>query len=72
MAEEYRLTFWHLDGCNMDDDFPFSFCRTRGEWEEEERRRKQYDDEFKRQWEQREWKNSDDGRPLANDDAVIQ
>jgi hypothetical protein len=71
MAEEYRPTFWHLDGCNMDDDFPFSFCRTRGEWEEEERRRKQFDDEFNRQWEQRKWKISDDGRPLANDDAVI-
>lgn len=46
MAEDYRPTFWHLDGCNMDDDFPFSLCRTRGEWEEEERRRKQFDDEF--------------------------
>jgi len=71
MAEEYRPTFWHLDGCNMDDDFPFSFCRTQGEWEEEERRRKQFDDEFNRQWEQRKWKSFDDGRPLTKDDAVI-
>jgi len=27
--------FWHLDGCNMDDDFAFSFCRTPEEWEEQ-------------------------------------
>ena len=29
--------FWHLDGCNMDSDFAFSFFRTREEWEEEVR-----------------------------------
>jgi hypothetical protein len=27
--------FWHLDNCNMDDDFAFSFCRTPEEWEEQ-------------------------------------
>ncbi len=27
--------FWHLDGCNMDQDFAFSFCPTQEEWEEE-------------------------------------
>jgi hypothetical protein len=27
--------FWHLDGCNMDSGFAFSFFRTEGEWEEE-------------------------------------
>ncbi len=32
---EFGPGFWHLDGCNMDDDFAFSFCRTREEWEEE-------------------------------------
>jgi hypothetical protein len=30
--------FWHLDGCNMDDDFAFSFCRTREGWEAERAR----------------------------------
>lgn len=29
--------FWHLDGCNMDEDFAFSFHRTRAEWEAEQR-----------------------------------
>ncbi|MBN1566993.1 MAG: hypothetical protein JXA73_04045 [Acidobacteria bacterium] len=33
--EKFGPGFWHLDGCNMDDDFAFSFCRTREEWEEE-------------------------------------
>jgi len=42
--------FWHLDGCNMDSGFAFSFCRTREEWEEEERRRKEFDEEFNRNW----------------------
>jgi hypothetical protein len=28
--------FWHLDGSNMDRDFPFSLCDTREEWEDEE------------------------------------
>ncbi len=33
--EKFGPCFWHLDGCNMDADFAFSFCRTREEWEEE-------------------------------------
>lgn len=36
-AEMPGPTFWHLDGCNMDPDFAFSFHRTREEWEEQER-----------------------------------
>jgi len=71
MAEDFGPTFWHLDGCNMDHGFPFSFCRTRGEWEEEERHSKQFDDEFNKRWEQRERQVSDDGRPLARDDEVV-
>ncbi len=58
MGEEFTPTFWHLDGCNMDDDFPFSFYRTRDEWEEEERRRKQFSDEFNRKWEQQKGNGS--------------
>jgi hypothetical protein len=42
--------FWHLDGCNMDEGFAFSFHRTREEWDEEERRRKQFNEEFDRDW----------------------
>jgi hypothetical protein len=36
-SEKFGPGFWHLDGCNMDNDFAFSFCRTREEWEEENR-----------------------------------
>ena len=71
MAEEFTPMFWHLDGCNMDNDFPFSFYRTRSEWEEEERRQKEFMDEFNREWKQREGKALDDALPLPGDDAVI-
>lgn len=48
LAEEDNPTFWHLDGCNMDYDFPFSFYQTREEWEEEQRSW----EEFNREWEE--------------------
>ena len=38
LGESIGPVFWHLDGCNNDQDFPFSiYCRTRQEWEEEQR-----------------------------------
>ncbi|HEV3345289.1 MAG TPA: hypothetical protein VG125_33235 [Pirellulales bacterium] len=37
MADGLGLMFWHLDGCNMDDEFAFSHFRTREEWEEQQR-----------------------------------
>jgi len=44
-------TFWHLDGCNMDDEFAFSiFYSTREEWDEEQRRYQ----EFNRKYAERE------------------
>jgi hypothetical protein len=48
-GEEFGPMFWHLDGSHMDDDFPFSFFRTREEWEEEQRRR----ETFTREWEEK-------------------
>jgi hypothetical protein len=38
--------FWGLDGSNMDDDFEFSFHKTREEFDEEERRRIEFDRQF--------------------------
>jgi hypothetical protein len=39
--------FWHLDGCNNDPDFAFSiFCRTREEWEAEERSYQEFNRRF--------------------------
>jgi hypothetical protein len=37
MADGLGLMFWHLDGCNMDNEFVFSHFRTREEWEEQQR-----------------------------------
>jgi hypothetical protein len=38
--------FWHLDGCNMDDRFEFSFCETREEWEAEQREYEEYSSNY--------------------------
>jgi hypothetical protein len=49
-CDELGPAFWHLDGCNMDEGFVFSFHRTREEWEEEELRYQQHYEEFERKW----------------------
>ena len=54
VAMGYGPGFWHLDGSNMDDDFAFSFYRTQAEWDEENRRREEFNREFNRRWEERE------------------
>ena len=36
-AEQPGPVFWWIDGCNMDEDFAFSFHRTFEQWEEEQR-----------------------------------
>lgn len=51
MADDPTPMFWHLDGCNMDDDFAFSFDRTRGEWEAERRRWEEHSRAFNARWE---------------------
>jgi hypothetical protein len=58
--------FWHLDGCNMDDDFAFSFFKTRQEWESENRRREEFDKEFDRKWAERKRRIAS-GEPLEPD-----
>jgi len=55
--------FWYLDGSHMDDEFAFSFCRTRSEWDEENRRREEFNLEFNRRWEERK-------RRLAQGESV--
>jgi hypothetical protein len=50
MADMPGPVFWHLDGCNNDDDFPFSWIHdTYEEWEEEQRQH----EELARQYEER-------------------
>ncbi|MGB9179225.1 MAG: hypothetical protein WCB68_08250 [Pyrinomonadaceae bacterium] len=49
MAIDFETpVFWHLDGCNMDDRFEFSFYNTLEEFEEEERRWKEFNREFEK------------------------
>lgn len=64
-AESLSPMFWHLDGCNMDDDFPFSFCPTREDWEEEQRRWEEYNREFEAEYAAKQAKQ--DG--TADDDS---
>ena len=59
LADESGPGFWHLDGCNMDEGFAFSSCRTREEWEEQERSRKEFDEEFDRSWAARDKQPAD-------------
>ncbi len=51
MAAEFDTPmFWHLDGCNMDDRFEFSFFATREEWDEDKRRFEEFNIEFERKY----------------------
>jgi len=58
--------FWHLDGSHMDDDFAFSFFKTRQEWETENRRHQEFNKEFDRKWAERELRIAR-GEPLDPD-----
>ena len=49
-------TFWHLDGCNMEDEFAFSTCLTIQEWDAKKRREEELALEFaRRDAERRDW-----------------
>ncbi|MFZ0426594.1 MAG: hypothetical protein WAO20_00640 [Acidobacteriota bacterium] len=46
--------FWHLDACNMDDDFAFSFRHESfGEWAREKRKQEEFDLRFDAIWAER-------------------
>ena len=66
VAMGYGPGFWHLDGSHMDDDFAFSFHRTREEWDEENRRREEFNREFNRRWEERQQRLAR-GEPVDDD-----
>jgi len=49
MSEDFETPmFWHLDGCNMDERFAFSFYRTREEYEAERREWEERSAEYQR------------------------
>ncbi len=45
--------FWFLDGCNMDDRFEFSSCKTLDEWTARQRENEKFDREFERKHRER-------------------
>ena len=47
-------TFWHLDTSSMEEEFAFSTCLTRQEWEAEIREREEFNREFDRKMAERE------------------
>jgi hypothetical protein len=54
MADMPGPVFWHLDGCNMDDDFAFDYRHhTREEWETVEREREEFHRRFAAEQEER-------------------
>lgn len=72
MADMPGPAFWHLDGCNMDDDFAFDiYHRTREEWEAEQRRWEEHNKKFNAEWAERERLGVTNSGPLDNGEASI-
>lgn len=47
MADMPGPAFWHLDGCNMDDEFAFDiYCQTREDWDAERRSWEEHNRKF--------------------------
>ena len=53
-----EVGFWHLDGSHMDDDFAFSDLHTREEWEDRRREWEEFTENFNREWEERQQRES--------------
>jgi hypothetical protein len=67
LAEQSGPVFWNLDGCNMDPDFPFSFHRTREEWEKEQRDYEEFSRECDERRKQREAGLPEDEAPWTDE-----
>lgn len=46
--------FWHLDGCNMEDEFAFSSCLTLAAWQLKQREWEEFNEKFEREQQERE------------------
>lgn len=58
-------SFWHLDGCNMDDEFAFDiYHRTREEWEKERRDYEEWSNRYDAEREERRRRGEDDETPV--------
>ena len=70
LAEGMGPVFWNLDGCNMDQDFPFSFHRTRQEWDEEQRQWEESSRRFEDERKQRQAAGEQDELPWEDDEVL--
>ena len=53
MLEEMGPGFWHLDGCNMDDEFAFDFyVNTRKDWDDKIRSHEEFNKRFEAEQEE--------------------
>jgi len=69
-AAGISIGFQHFDGSHMDEDFAFSFYQTREEWEEEKRRREEFDRDFNRRRKEREARIAAGENPAIVDAAL--
>lgn len=60
MADDSGPYFWHLDGCNNDDDFPFSSHPTRAAWEKQQAEWREFNRRFAEEQERRRLQAFDD------------
>jgi hypothetical protein len=64
--------FWHLDGCNMDDEFAFDiYCHTREEWEDERRGWEEHSRRFEAEWSERKRLGVTDSTPRADGSSAV-
>ena len=61
MAEDVTTPmFWHLDGCNMDEGFAFSWHTTLAEYEAEEKERAEFNRKFNEDWAAGKYRQTND------------
>jgi hypothetical protein len=63
--------FWHLDGCNMDDEFPFEmFAGTREEWKEKQRSWAEWNAQWEREQQELAAVGENDVAPRLDEEPV--
>lgn len=72
LADMPGPVFWHLDGCNMDNDFAFDiYHRTREEWEAEHRQWEEDAKRFDAEWSERQGQGvTDPGSGAGGEESV--
>lgn len=72
MADMPGPVFWHLDGCNMDDEFAFDIShRTREEWDAKQREYEEFNRQFNAKWEECKRLGVTDSRPREDGTNAI-